>query len=148
MFIKTDSNHSNRPSNSANGFVKGLKPIRFILRALGFLPYSIKYNSSGDVIGSEIKIVDFIWFFMSIMCYLLLALIYYFAFDVSMLNYSYALAMGNYVGLMFALISNVIFIALDMFNRNGMITIIMEICNFDKEVIWTLFNLKLLNRLL
>lgn len=43
-------------------FVKSIRPIYYFSRVFGFLPFSIEFDSKGEVQNARISAFDFLWF--------------------------------------------------------------------------------------
>ena len=122
------------PSKKYN-LIYGLLPVYFFSRAIGLLPFSIVCNSTGKVQCARVRAFDFIWFVFSIGLYISMALFIYQAMVIPKdPNESVILIIGDNLLLISGLASAVIFILIDMFNRNRLVGILKNLTVFDDEV--------------
>lgn len=125
--------HKNR--QSAHNFFHCVQPVYYISRLHGFTPFSFKQNSKGEVIGSEIKLYDLIWFIVSLVNYLVLAFLCWCTLRVPNADLSYVLFVGNHLLLIMGLIVGAFSVAFDMFNRHRLVEMTIKFNLFDKEVL-------------
>lgn len=122
------------PSKKYN-FIYGLLPVYFFSRAIGLLPFSIVCNSNGKVQCARVRAFDFIWFIFSIGIYIFMAAFIYQSMEIPKdPNESVILIIGDNLLLISGFVSGVIFILIDMFNRNRLVGILKNLTVFDDEV--------------
>lgn len=122
--------NANKPN-----FSYSIRPMYYFSRAFGLFPFTMIYDTNGDVQGAHVTLFDILWFFISIFLYLLMAFYCYMNMDLPQNpNDSYILNLGDYALLIVGLIYGAIIILLDMFNRFGFIDLVKNITTFDKEV--------------
>lgn len=117
-----------------------IRPIYYISRVSGLLPFSIARNSSGDIHAPQIKTFDFIFFIISIFWYLFLTFTSY--RDIQhwpSLNKSHVLTVSNYSLLIVSLIFGALTITMDCWNRTRLVDIIKEFISFDQNVHYFVF---------
>lgn len=125
-------NQENRSKNL--NFADSFRPIYYFSRVFGLMPYSIIYDSNGDVQEPKVRTLDVLWFVISMCIYILMAVILYQEMNISNLNTSvYILLLGEFVLLMLTLIFGAQVIGMDMCNRFRIIDILKKINTFDKE---------------
>lgn len=57
-------------SSKKLSFAHSFKPVYILCRIFGFMPFSIAYDSNGEIQTARIRVVDLIWFIISIGVYL------------------------------------------------------------------------------
>lgn len=114
----------------------GFRPIFCFSRIIGLMPFSIVCNSDGELQACRVKVVDCVWFLLSICVYLLLAI-----FNLLYLNvrHQYKIALvtlfvGNSILTILNFISCVICYIINMCNRRKFLDILKMFENFDAEV--------------
>lgn len=112
-----------------------IKPVYFVSRMCGLMPFSIRCDSNGQVQEARVGPFDALWFIGAITTNLALIV-----FTVTLLREqpianeflilhlgSRVLTIAAYVGIIFAII-------LDMVHRKGLIKILKDLLTFDKNV--------------
>lgn len=130
--IQPSHNNSVKPSeNEAQkkklNFMDSFRPVYYISRVFGLKPFSIIYDTNGDVQQSKITKFDCLWFMISMCIYVMMVIF------VEVHTESYLLMLG-YIFTMIGAICSVLIIALDMCTRCEFVDILRKIMNFDKEV--------------
>lgn len=117
-------------------FVKSIRPIYYFSRVFGFLPFSIEFDSKGEVQNARISAFDFLWFVIVIGFHLVLAFICLQKQDSPKfnLNLSYILFLGDYILIILGLIYGAEARLMDMCNRSKFVRIVRQFDDFDKEV--------------
>lgn len=113
-----------------------LRPIYYISRMCGLLPFSIRRNSNGEIKEPRITILDCLLLTLSIIWYLFLT--YNSFHDIRYwpnLNKSQVLTVSNYSLLIMGLIFGTITITMDLINRSRLVDILRKFIKFDKNVI-------------
>lgn len=118
------------PTNFAYCF----RPIYYFSRIFGLLPFTIIYDWNGDHQEARVEIIDFVWFIVSILMYLLMAVYCYMAFSPDRSEKSYILDSGDYILLILGSIISAVYVAMDMHNRHILIDIMKRIATFDKDL--------------
>lgn len=116
-------------------FFYSLRPIYFVSRLFGLLPFSIIRDSSGVVQNARVNSFDLIWFFIALCIYLSMAWICYKSVEARQERLSYTMVIGDGVILTLSLINSANMIIMDMFNRFKFIEILKKFSFFDDEVI-------------
>lgn len=128
------STRSNIPSTKFN-FAYSLLPLYYFSRVFGLLPFTILYDTNGDVRGARVTLFDIFWFIISVCIFLSLAV---FSYSIINLpdgpNESPTLILGDYILLIVGLFYGAAIIVYDMCNRLRLIDIIKKFTIFDKEV--------------
>lgn len=111
-------------------------PIYYFSRVFGLMPYSIVYNARGEIQKSQVRMIDGLWFIISICIYVLVAFTNYLNVKLpeEMTTVSVALYFGHYMLLIEGLLVSAITIGLDMYNRHKLVVILKSFISFDKEV--------------
>lgn len=121
-------------SKKAN-FSCSVRPIYYFSRAFGLCPFTLVYDSNGDIQEARVTTLDIIWFLISTILYLFMAFFCYANMHRPQdTGESQILLIGDYAHLIFGLINGAIMVSLDMFNRHKFIDFIKKIITFDKEV--------------
>lgn len=113
--------------------VYSYKPIYYFSRFLGLLPFSLKYDSNGEIQMPKISKFDGVWFIVSITIYLALAKIASLSIEIQKNASSPMLILSNTLLLMFGLIYGAIMIVENMCGRFRFVGILKMITAFDKE---------------
>lgn len=112
-----------------------LRPIYFISRASGLLPFSIARDSNGTICAPRINTFDFLFFIVSISWYLFLTFASF--RDIQFwpsLNKSHVLTVSNYSLLIMGLIFGALTITMDISNRTRLVDILKKFIIFDQNV--------------
>lgn len=128
----TSKKRANHPKKLS--FASSLWPFYFCSRAIGLLPFSIKFDSNGEVQRARVSWFDLLWFVIAIVFQLYLASVYFQMIEIPQdPSASYILFFGdsifNLVGLSFGIIT----IIMDMFNRSRLVDILKRFTEFGKE---------------
>lgn len=116
-----------------------IRPIYYISRACGLLPFSITRNSNREIQTPRINVFDFLFFTLSIIWYLFLTYNSFHGIQYwPSLNRSQVLTVSNYSLLILGLIFGVLTITMDMFNRTRLVAILKKFITFDQNVIFYL----------
>lgn len=117
-------------------FVYVFRPIYCFSRACGMMPFSILYDSKGEVQMPRITKCDGLWLIFSLCLYLSSVYLLYCNAQFSRYQHapSYILLLGDFVLQMAILIFGILIIWLDMFNRFKLVSILKGFVAFDKEV--------------
>lgn len=121
-------------------FASSMWPIYYFCRIFGLLPFSVKFDTNGEVQRVRVSAFDVSWFAITICFYLILAVLYVQRIVIHQdPSASHILFFGdsifNLIGLMFG----PLMIILDMCNRFKIIFILKGFSTFGKEVIVTYF---------
>lgn len=116
-------------------FSYSLLPIYYFSRIFGLLPFTIVYDTNGDVHEARITYFDVLWFIISVCLYLLLALFSYKHIQVPEgPNVSQILVLGDCALLIAGLLYGAVIIVFDLYNRFKLIDIMKKFTTFDMEV--------------
>lgn len=125
----------NQKNLSTNfNFAYVFRPIYYISRVFGFMPFKIIYNSKSDAQEPKMGAFDMIWFLISISVYLL-AIDTKQVWDVQLKNNgSNTLSISTKALSIVELIFGIIGIGMDLCNRFKLINILGKFTIFDCEV--------------
>lgn len=115
-------------------FAYGFRPIYYFSRVCGLMPFSITYDSNGEIQKARVRVFDGLWFVIS-MCLYLLAL--HISFQETRKYYMMEpnfLILGDFIPRGMKLFFGCTKIALDMYNRAKLIGILKSFTEFDNEV--------------
>lgn len=127
---------TNKPPKSKNiNFVYSLRPIIYVSRMFGLLPFSIVCDTNGVILNAQVTAFNMTWFLIAICTYLSMALVCFQNVKVYKNLMSKTLLIGDAVILTLYLINSAKAIIMDMFNRFRFIEILQKISFFDAEVI-------------
>ena len=117
-------------------FAYSFLPIYYFSRLFGLMPYSIVYDSIGEIQTPRVRTIDGIWFIISICIYVLAAFTNFQSITSpkEMTMVSDALYFGHYMLLIEGLLVSAVSIGFDMHNRYKLVTILKAFICFDKEV--------------
>lgn len=128
------SNKTNTITNKMN-FAYSFRPVYYFSRMFGLLPFSIVYDSNGDVLRARVTAIDILWFIISVCIYLLLAFLSYTNMRLPDGPIeSPLLIASDYTLLIVGLIYGAVIIVFDMYNRSTFIDILKKFTAFDMEV--------------
>lgn len=116
-------------------FVHSFKPIYILCRIFGFMPFTIVFDSNGAIQTAQIRVIDFIWFIISIGIYLATA--FYFVMYVRqhpIPNKRVTLVYGTRLIVLFRKLFNCLCVTVDMCNRFKLVKIFKRINSFDDKV--------------
>lgn len=147
MFSSNNTEQHPSALNSVNKYQTGAKrwrkrdfaysflPIYYFSRFFGLMPFSLIYDSDGEIQAPRISLLDGVWFIISICVYVFAA---FTNFQIVTLPKEMPLAsllyFGHYILLIQGLLVCTIAIGLDMYNRNKVVAILKTFIAFDKEV--------------
>lgn len=124
------------PSPKDFNFAYGFRPIYYSSRAFGLMPFTLVYNSNGTIDGQKIKVVDIIWFIISISINLFVT--FMISGSTQYFNYvesaSLVLEGGDLLLLLLAAIFNTMMIGFGICIRFKFVDILKNIENFDDNV--------------
>lgn len=123
-------------NSTAVSFSYGFRPVYYLSRAFGLMPYSIVYDANGEIQKSQVKKFDVVWFVISICAYSFIAALVYWNMKLTHdpKVTSYILVLGDYVLSIVVITSGVYMIGMDMHNRFKFIGILKKLSIFEKEV--------------
>lgn len=117
-------------------FAYGFRPIYYFSRVFGLMPFTLTYNSNGKIDGQKIKVIDILWFVISIT--MNLVMIFMISGSTQYLHHvkstSLILEGGDHLLLLLSAIFDVILMGFDMCIRFKLMEILKNIDNFDDEV--------------
>lgn len=135
----TGSSNTNPNENvifPQNNFNKVFRPLYFIARIIGLLPFSIICNANGDIQCAHVGAFDLLWFILSLSAYSFLLWFYHKNLSLSnelFDNLGVYVVCSNMIHTL-QLSSQIIAIVSDMCNRSQIIDILKMFANFDNEV--------------
>lgn len=116
-------------------FASSMWPVYYFCRVFGLLPFSVKFDTNGEVQRVQVSAFDVSWFIITICFYIILAVLYFHTIIIYQdPSASHILFFGdsmfNLIGLKFG----ALMIILDMCNRFKIIDILKGFSTFGKEV--------------
>lgn len=116
-------------------FVQSLSPFYYLFRIFGLLSFSIVFDSNGDVRKAKLKIFDLLWLLFTICVYLYLGYFHYSKSEgIKLTDLGTILLVGDRTYIFFELIYGVIFVIMDLYNRQKIVGILKKISYFDSQV--------------
>lgn len=115
-------------------FVFSFKPIYYLCRISGLLPYSFIFDSNGSVKYPKIGKFDILWLIISLVLYLISILLFINNAKFIPNAPSIVLFVGDSLQVVLSLIFGIVFIGLDVFNRFKMVDILNKFRIFDAKV--------------
>lgn len=117
-------------------FAYTFRPIYYVCRAFGLMPFKITYYSNGTIHGFEITTLDILWFLISMGFNLILT---YLMFKNSqhvdnLKNMSIILVGGDFILQVFSMLFDIVLIGMDMCISSRLVRILKKINAFDEEV--------------
>lgn len=123
-----DETNANVAQSKTFNFMDSFRPVYYVSRIFGLMPFSIICDINGEIQQSKITKFDGLWFVFS-MCFHSLMAFFVQGFIETKLNY-----LLGYVFEIFGITYCVLSLAFNMYNRSKFIDIIREITAFDIEV--------------
>lgn len=124
------------PKTQLEKFEHGFQPVYYFSRCIGLWPFTITYDSNGSIKAARVRLLDRLWFLVSI-CLYLTAL--FFSYEDLMVSLN--LGRSYYFADLLFLISQIppllfgsVAIVLNFFNRNRLLNILKNFIAFDTEV--------------
>lgn len=118
-------------------FAHNIKPIHFISRIFGLMPFRMVPNLNDGNTEPQVKILDIVWFIVAIFIYLFLAVFYFRLIKLpSDPNGSYVLVLGDKLLTCLVLVNAAIMVVKNMFDRFKLTEIVQKFISFDKKVIF------------
>lgn len=116
-------------------FSYSFQPLYYFSRVFGMQPFTILRTPSGDISGQKISFMDFIWFLISTTVFVALA--HYTSRSIPHFwdHSSRVSLIGDQIVSTGGFLFSIVFICLDLFNRNRFIEILRKFDKFDKEVL-------------
>lgn len=121
----------------SSNFLYTFRPIYYVSRVFGLMPYTIVYDTNGDAVKPKKTACDCLWFVISILVYTALAYLIYQEKTVPSYDKSTSmliLMLGDRILSILSLIFGAQLIIMDMCNRYKLIDILKNVTIFDKEV--------------
>lgn len=117
-------------------FAYSFRPIYYVSRAYGLMPFTITYNSRGQIYGPEVRLFDILWFIIAIFANL--SYMFMTSKDTLYLQdpkeKSNILIGGDYFLEVFSIMYIITLIGTNMCIRSKFVGIIRKISTFDEEV--------------
>lgn len=133
--VRPTSKDESRFSAKAPDFAYSFRPFYYFSRMVGLMPFSIIYDTNGQIQGPKARLYDVVWFVISMCVYLFIVYNSYggtqFTSDGMMPT---ILTLAESFQTIVCTISELVTIAMDMYNRRRMIDILKMFNAFDKEV--------------
>lgn len=119
-----------------HNFAYSFRPVYYVSRAFGLMPYTIIYDTNGEPIKPKITARDSLWMTISVFIYLTLGYSAYqnMALPENRSTTSYILILGDSVLLILSLVFGGQLIIMDFFNRFKLVDVVKKITAFDVEV--------------
>lgn len=114
-------------------FAYSYRPMYYFSRCFGLLPFSFVYDSNGEIQAPRIRIFDAVWFVISIVIYVMLAIDSFRVVEIPK-DASPIIFLSNTLLLVLGLSNGAIMIVVNMCVRFKFVAILKTITNFDKEV--------------
>lgn len=126
----------NKPTDGPQiNFLFSIRPIYYFSRICGLMPFTIVQSSTDDIQTVRVTKLDFLWFITSVSLYSLMAIVCFQTTNYEgNSNKSEVLLIGDRLLLTISLMTSVMKIFFDMFNRFRLIDIWKKLAYFDKEV--------------
>lgn len=135
---------ANKTSNAKCGLLHSFRPIYIVSRICGQMPFSIAYNSNGEIDRPIVNKLDAVWFAMSISLSIIFILQMYYLFtsfdkhkksesEISLTGFKLTFVIIRFPGLLA--------IILDMYYRVEMIKLFKKITVFDERASSSFSNL-------
>ena len=116
-------------------FAYSFKPIYIFSRIFGFMPFTITFDSNGAIQTARIRMIDFIWFIISIGIHLISSIHFIMLYCHQPIpETSTTLAYGTQSIVVFRKLFNCLCIGIDMYNRHKLVEILRKINIFDENV--------------
>lgn len=127
--MATKRDYSTKPCD----IVFSYKPIYYCSRVFGLLPFSLAYDSNGEIKAPKISKFDAVWFVLSIAIYLVFANVIPMHLQKNAFVPAPILIMGYRLLLMFGLIYGAVMIVENMSSRFKFVKILKMFTGFDRE---------------
>lgn len=118
-------------------FIYTFRPIYYISRASGMMPFSILCDSKGEIQKPRINKCDVLWLIISLCLYLSSAYLFFQNMRLSFDLHTNIMLLGDYILQTAVFIFGISIIWLNMFNRFKLVSIFKRFVVFDKEVCTT-----------
>lgn len=117
-------------------FVHGFSPVYYISRIFGLMPFSIVCDLRRGTQKPQVKLLDGMWFLLSISMYISMAITTYVTLSLprDTSTASFILALGDSMLLIVGLVYSVFIIMFDMYNRFRLTEILNKFITFDRDV--------------
>lgn len=123
-------------------FMDCVRPMKYFLRILGLMPYTIVRAPNGNILESKVKKWDVFRFLLSICVYLSCAFVSfkYGKMHRALFNHSkynthiYQGVIAHNLHTTWGVICCILFVVMDMWNRNKIVDLFKKFTVFDKEV--------------
>lgn len=130
--------------SEAFDFVHSFEPIYYFSRAFGLLPFTIIRSTNGEILLPKVSRLDRLWVVVLISLYLYLAFVLcqYIGFAKDLTRHQSILFIGDQLRLIFCLIFASVAIAMDLWNRFNLVSILKKFTIIDNDVsitVWYLF---------
>lgn len=120
-------------SKKLRNIVFSYQPIFYLSRIFGLLPFSLTYDSNGEIKSPKINKFDGVWFIISITVCLAFAKVVSSSIEIPKGTTPPILILGSQLLLMFGLIFGAIIIVENMCSRFKFVKILKMFIAFDKE---------------
>lgn len=116
-------------------FAYSFRPIYYCSRIFGLKPFSIIFDSNGQVQEPRVRICDGLWFVISICSYLSLTyVLYQERMHPGVSSLPSILKIGGNIHMILSHVFSAFIVAMDMFNRSKLVDILKMFNTFDDEV--------------
>lgn len=128
MEIPSDESHRESVVKNAN-IAYVLRPVYYLSRIYGFHPFSLVFDSNGDVFGATVGKLDCLWFAVSLLIYVSFSLL-----ECRNLRLpSTVITFMDNILFMLNVVFAMICILMDLFNRFKFANILKQFTIFDAE---------------
>lgn len=133
-----------RVRSRKDNFAFSFRPIYFLSRAFGLMPFSITYDSNGEIQEPRISRLDVLGFVIGICVQLILTYLHIRNVKASKdpNTAQYFLILCDYVLWVAIMIYGILLRGLDMYNRFKLVNILKDFTMFDKEVVFDKCSLR------
>lgn len=118
-------------------FMYSFRPLYYISRIFGYMPFSIVCDSNDSIKGPKIRLFDSIWFIIAMSVYISSAIMILQNVEYPEIQSNIVMTVlksSDHLVLAFMLIFGAVIIVMDMLNRFKLVDILKDINTFDEEV--------------
>lgn len=119
-------------------FASIYRPVYYLSRFFGLMPFSMTLNSNGDIHEPKVTAFDCLWFIISIGIYIVCAIIAFgniiHSTRADLESSLHLIILADHLLLIVGLLIGAFIIAMDMFNRFKIVNILKLFNSFDREV--------------
>lgn len=124
--------HENNASVKEKNFSYSFRPIYYVSRVFGLIPFSLIHDSNGELLMPKVRFLDGFWSII-LLCTYILNIISCFH-HVNFEKFVFVLRLGNYLLLIACFVFQILVMGTNMCNRFRFVEILKGITIFDKKV--------------